>query len=97
MDRAQVIGVLAAQRAEIAARFGVKRLALFGSAAPDELRESSDVDMLVEFSGPATFAAYMDLEFYLEDLLGRPVDPVSDRGPRRELRPYAEKELVLVA
>ena len=53
--------------------------------------------MLVEFAGPATFAAYMDLKFYLEDLLGRPVDLVTDKGLRPELRPYVEKELVLVA
>lgn len=97
MNRAQLIEVLAARRAEIAARFGVKRLAVFGSAARDELTESSDVDVLVEFKGPATFAAYMDLKFYLEDLLGRPVDLVTDKGLRRELRPYVEKELVLVA
>jgi predicted nucleotidyltransferase len=51
----------------------------------------------LEFDGPATFAAYMDLKFYLEDLLGRPVDLVTDKGLRRELRPYVEKELVLVA
>jgi uncharacterized protein len=97
MNRAQLIGVLAARREEIASRFGVKRLALFGSAARDELSPSSDVDVLVEFGGPATFAAYMDLKFYLEDLLGRPVDLVTDKGLRRELRPYVEKELVLVA
>ena len=97
MNRAQLIGVLAARREEIASRFGVKRLGLFGSAARDELSPSSDIDVLVEFAGPATFAAYMDLKFYLEDLLGRPVDLVTDKGLRRELRPYVEKELVVVA
>ncbi|HEX7052493.1 MAG TPA: nucleotidyltransferase family protein [Burkholderiales bacterium] len=81
----------------MAARFGVRRLAVFGSAARDELTESSDVDVLVEFEGPATFAAYMDLKFYLEDLLGRPVDLVTEKGLRQELRPYVEKELVVVA
>jgi predicted nucleotidyltransferase len=89
--------LLGIRRAELASRFGVKRLALFGSAARDELKASSDVDVLVEFDGPATCAAYMDLKFYLEDLLGRPVDLVTNKGLRRELRPYVEKELVLVA
>ena len=32
----------------------------------------------------------MDLKFYLEDLLGRPVDLVTDKGLRRELRPLRE-------
>ena len=96
-NRKSLIEILAERREEMTARFGVRRLAVFGSAARDELTESSDVDVLVEFKGPATFAAYMDLKFYLEDLLGRPVDLVTDKGLRRELRPYVEKELVVVA
>jgi predicted nucleotidyltransferase len=55
------------------------------------------VDVVVEFEGPATFAAYMDLKFYLEDLLGRPVDLVTDKALRKELRPYVEKEMIRVA
>ena len=97
MNRTQILGALAERQQEIAARYGVKRLALFGSAARDELGASSDVDVLVEFSGPATFGAYMDLKFYLEDLLGRPVDLVTDKALRDELRPYVEKEMVRVA
>ena len=55
---------------------GVKRVVLFGSATRDELDTTSDADVLVEFEGPTTFAACMDVKFYLEDLLGRPVDLV---------------------
>lgn len=96
-NRTQILGELADRRQEIAARYGVKRLALFGSAARDELGASSDVDVLVEFAGPATFGGYMDLKFYLEDLLGRPVDLVTDKALRNELRPYVEKEMIRVA
>ena len=97
MNRTQILGLLADCQQEIAARYGVKRLALFGSAARDELGASSDVDVLVEFDGPATFNAYMDLKFYLEDLLGRPVDLVTNKALREELRPYVEKEMIRVA
>ena len=97
MNRTQILRVLAECRDGIAARYGVKRLALFGSAARDELGVSSDVDVLVEFAGPATFGAYMDLKFYLEDLLGRPVDLVTDKALRNELRPHIEKEMIRVA
>jgi predicted transcriptional regulator of viral defense system/predicted nucleotidyltransferase len=96
-NRPKILGLLAERRQEIAVRFGVKRFALFGSAARDELDTTSDVDVLVEFEGPATFAAFMDLKFYLEDLLGRPVDLVTDKALRKELRPYVEKELIRVA
>jgi len=96
-NRTQILAVLADSRQEIATRYGVERLALFGSASRDELGASSDVDVLVEFAGPATFNAYMDLKFYLEDVLGRPVDLVTDKALRRELRPYVEKEMIRVA
>ena len=97
MNRKQILGMLAERQQEMAARYGVKQLALFGSAARDDLSASSDVDVLVEFAGPATFGAYMDLKFYLEDLLGRPVDLVTDKALRDELRPYVEREMIRVA
>lgn len=96
-NRSEILEVLAERRREITTRFGVKRVALFGSAARDELDAASDVDVLVEFDGPATFDGYMDLKFYLEDLLGRPVDLVTDKALRKELRPYIEKEMIRVA
>jgi predicted nucleotidyltransferase len=97
MNRAQILRMLTERKPEIRTRYGVKRLALFGSAARDEMDQSSDVDVLVEFAGPATFGAYMDLKFYLEDLFGRPVDLVTDKALRDEIRPYVEKELIRVA
>lgn len=97
MNRTQILDMLTTRRHEIASRYGVKQLAVFGSAARDELDSGSDVDVLVEFSGPATFRAYMDLKFYLEDLLGRPVDLVTDKALRQELRPHVERELIRVA
>jgi len=71
---------------------GVKSLAIFGSAARDEARPDSDVDVLVEFQGPATFNGYMDLKFFLEDLLGRPVDLVTRKSIRPRLKEQIESE-----
>jgi len=75
----------------------VKHLALFGSLARDELREGSEIDVLVDFQGRATFDGYMDLTFYLEHLFGMPVDLVTDKGLRNEIRPYVDRELIYVA
>jgi uncharacterized protein len=96
-SRPEILTALAEHKARMAERFGVARLALFGSAARDDLGASSDVDVLVEFEGPATFRQYMDLKFYLEELLGRPVDLVTEKALRQELRPYIDRELVRVA
>ena len=56
-------------------RFGVKTIGLFGSWVREQASPASDIDLLVEFDQPS-FDKYMDLKFYLEDLLGKPVDLV---------------------
>lgn len=96
MNRAEVIQQLTASKAELGTRFGVARLALFGSMARDSARADSDVDILVSFEGPATSARYFGVQFFLEDLLGRPIDLVTDKALRPELRPYVEREALHV-
>lgn len=95
MIRTQTMELLARHKAELASRFGVTSLALFGSTVRNMAREDSDVDILVSFDGPATSARF-GVQFYLEDLLGRPVDLVTDKALRQELRPYVENEAVYV-
>jgi len=94
MNRAQTLTLLQEHKPHLATRFGVTRLALFGSAARDEARPGSDVDILVDFDGPATSKRYFGVQFYLEDLLGCPVDLVTEKALRSELRPYIEREAI---
>ena len=96
MTCAQVIQQLVASKAELAARYGVTRLALFGSVVRNSARADSDVDILVSFDGPATSSRYFGVQFFLEDLLGRRVDLVTDKALRPELRQYVEREAVHV-
>lgn len=97
MNRATVLKLLSEHATQVCRRFGVKRLALFGSAARDEMRDDSDVDVLVEFDGPATFDGYFDLKAFLEELLGRQVDLVTETGLKPRARRHAEKDLIRVA
>lgn len=94
MNRTEVLQQLAASKAELVRRYGVTRLALFGSVVRDSARADSDVDILVSFDGPATSLRYFGAQFFLEDLLGRRVDLVTDKALRPELRPYVEREAV---
>lgn len=88
--------MLRTHRAALARQFGVRLLALFGSVVRDQAGVGSDVDILVTFDGPAMSARYFGLQFYLEDLLGRPVDLVTDKALRPEVRPHVETEAVYV-
>ena len=96
MNRAEVLDQLARNKPTLVARCGVDRLALFGSTVRDAARADSDIDILVSFDGPATSERYFGVQFFLEDLLGRPVDLVTDKALRPELRPFIEREAVHV-
>lgn len=88
----EVLDLLRAHKPLLAERFGVTQLALFGSFARDQATDHSDVDILVQFDGPATAKSYFGVQFYLEDLLSRPVDLVTTKALRNEFRPYVERE-----
>ena len=92
MDPQQVLNVLAEHKQFLAERYGITRLALFGSVARGTSVADSDIDVLVAFDGPATSERYFGVLFYLEDLFGRSIDLVTEKALRAELRPYIERE-----
>ena len=94
MDRSTALQLLTAHKAVLADRFGVVRLALFGSTARDSAKPDSDVDVLVSFDGPATPEAFFGVQFYLEDLFGCAVDLVTERALRPQLKPYVERDAI---
>lgn len=96
MNRSYALELLSQCKPELAMRYGVIDIALFGSTARNTARENSDLDVLVTFDGPATSARYFGVQFYLEDIFGCPVDLVTDKALRSELRPFIEKEAVHV-
>jgi uncharacterized protein len=65
---------------ELCARYGVKRLAVFGSAVKGTFDPAgSDVDFVVDFETTAPidgWRSYFDFKFAIEELLGRPIDLV---------------------
>lgn len=61
-------------------RYQVKELGIFGSYVRQEQTETSDVDMLVEFSKTPSLLKFVNLENYLSDHLGVKVDLVHKAG-----------------
>jgi uncharacterized protein len=95
-DHDAIFRLLAARKEELVRRFQVRDISLFGSAARGSAREGGDIDILVAFDGPATAERYFGLQFFLEDVLGCPVDLVTDKALRPELRPFIEEEALYV-
>jgi predicted nucleotidyltransferase len=75
-------------------RFGVRSLRMFGSWARGTATPGSDVDLLVEFDGPATARRFYGLQLFLEDLLQQPIDLVTERALRGELRSAVEADAI---
>jgi len=96
MKREHVLRILSAHHQDLK-NLHVKALALFGSVARDEATAESDVDLLVEFEGGATFDRYMDLKFFLEECLGCRIDLVTRDALKPRVRPQVEREAILVA
>ena len=92
--REQVITKIKANRRALK-RYGVQSLALFGSTARDKMRKRSDVDVLVQFD-KSTWANYIGLKLFLEDLLGREVDLVTPKALKPATKPSIEKDLFYV-
>jgi predicted nucleotidyltransferase len=83
-----VARLLAGKRDEIlriARTHRATNVRVFGSAARDELRAESDVDLLVTFDG-ASLLDHVALIQDLEDLLGRKVDVAADTALHWSIR-----------
>lgn len=80
------------------ASLGVVRIGLFGSFSKGQQTQTSDVDILVEFAPDQhCFDNFMDLSFFLEDLLGRNVELVTPQSLSPHIGPYILQEVELVA
>lgn len=94
-SRAEVLAVIAAHAAELRA-LGVAEAWVFGSAARDELRPDSDVDVLVKLSRPLGLE-FFDLAFHLEGWLGRRTDVMTFGGLHERVKKNAMREGIRAA
>ncbi len=82
--------ILEKYKQEIAEKYNVSEIGVFGSYTRGQQRDQSDIDILVSFSKPIGFIKYMRLEFYLTELLGRKVDLVT----KDSLKPHIGKVIL---
>ena len=90
---------LARLRAEIlstAARHGATNVRVFGSVARGDADAASDVDFLVDFEPGRSLLDLAGLLIDLEDLLGHPVDVVTEPGLKARIRQRVLAEAVPV-
>jgi len=79
---------------EVCARYGARQVRVFGSVARGEADEQSDIDFLVELEPGRTLLDLGGLQYDLEQLLGRRVDVVTERGLKPRIRERVLREAV---
>jgi uncharacterized protein len=77
---------------------GVRRIGLFGSFVRGEQQPDSDIDLLVEFEqGRKTFDSFMELSFFLEDLMQQRTELVTLESLSPYLGPHILRKVEYAA
>lgn len=87
---------LAALKPELHERFGVSEIGVFGSFVRGEEKETSDIDILVDFDRMVTLFDIMELQEYLEETFGKKVDIAPKDSLRKHIGKYILAEVEYV-
>lgn len=82
----EILSLLRQYRNDLLVKYGVKRIGLFGSYAKGKAGDASDIDLIIELERPLGLK-FVELAEYLEGILGRKVDLLTQTGLRRIRNP----------
>lgn len=95
-ERERILGVLRSFKNSQGDKYGIERIALFGSYARGEQTIDSDVDILISIKKPSLFVL-SEISVLLESVLKRKVDLVSEKSrSRQEFMDNIKKDLIYV-
>jgi predicted nucleotidyltransferase len=92
-----IIKLFAEHKTMIHDKFHVESLVIFGSVSRGSAGPNSDIDILVSYRETPGFFAFLDLKQYLEGIVGRPVDLVTEGALKKQLREQIIQEAINVA
>jgi predicted nucleotidyltransferase len=91
--REEILRILEREKPELMRRYGLKRLAVFGSYAREDQHETSDVDILVDVD-PSIGLGFVELADQLEKALGIRAEVVSSRAIKPRYWEIIKEDLV---
>jgi len=90
-------GVLQSHKDELNERFQVESLSIFGSVSRGTARPDSDIDILVRYRKTPGIFEFLRLKQYLEVVVGRPIDLVTEGALKKQLKNGILQEAIRVA
>lgn len=91
----EIKNTLSSQKNKLFKDYPIKSMAIFGSYSRKDQNDSSDVDILVEFSDRIGIR-FIDLADDLENIVGFKVDLVSKKGIKEKYLKYIDSDLIYV-
>lgn len=88
--------ILRDQKPILKEKFKVREIGIFGSVVRGEQKETSDLDLLVEFEEPIGLIKYVGLQNFLSDKIGARVDLVVKSGLKPRISRQILKEVIYV-
>jgi len=88
--------ILRDQKPILQEKFKVREIGIFGSVVRGEQKETSDLDLLVEFEEPIGLIKYVGLQNFLSDKVGARVDLVAKSGLKPRISRQVLKEVIYV-
>ncbi len=97
-DLERIKRILERELPEIRKKYGVKRLGIFGSYIRGEETPRSDLDILIEFEEDTRISLidFIELEYYLSDILGVKVDLVEKKALKPRIGKRILEEVVYI-
>ena len=96
LSKKTVLDILETEIPYLMKEYQVKKIGVFGSYAREEQNETSDVDLLVNFSKPISFFTLFELEDYLTNKLGVKVEIVTPGALKEIIIPTIMKDVIYV-
>ena len=97
MTKAEILSYLQTHKGELAQKYGVVKIGLFGSYARDEQNDSSDIDIAIELEkSKKSLSVFFALKREIEQSLGKSVDIGIESALKPIVKEYVLKEIIYV-
>ncbi|MEA2017623.1 MAG: nucleotidyltransferase domain-containing protein [Campylobacterota bacterium] len=98
MNKNEVIDYLKSKQQYFYDNFGIKFIGIFGSVARDEMKDSSDIDILykIEKDKKLSMFKYLKISSLLEEFFHKKIDLVRIETLKPTVKNYIQKDLIYV-